>query len=193
MKLAVLAMLLAAAAAQACGDGGLPGAERTGTAEHIAYSASATAADAALPPVTQQNVVDAITLGFSDLNIPYTATTNSSFRKKDLLLGILDDCAKERGHDFAHSDESYWPAVLGDCYTVGDATEWLWEYTDKRAFAYANQLAMRFMRQKFEKAVAAGAGVDEGYWKLVVGKIYTLSIPNTPIAATPLAEKTASP
>lgn len=192
MKLLILAMLLGAAAAQACGDGGLPGPERTGTAEGILYSASATAADAALPPVTEQNVADAITLGFTGLNIPYTATTNSSFRKQALLLGILDDCAKERGHDFAHDDESYWPAVLGDCYTVGDATEWLWGYTNKRAFAYANQLAMRFMRQKFERAVAAGTGIDEAYWKLVVGRIYTLSIPNTPIAATPLNEPTAT-
>lgn len=192
MKLLILAMLLTAAVTQACGDGGLPGAERTGTAEHISYSANATAADAALPPVTQQNVADAISLGFTDLSIPYTATTNSSFRKEDLLLGILDDCAKERGHDFAHSDESYWPAVLGDCYTVGDATEWLWEYTNNRAFAYANQLTMRFMRQKFERAVTAGAGVNEEYWQLVVGKIYTLSIPNTPIAATPLSQGTST-
>jgi hypothetical protein len=188
MRSGVLAIIGVALCAAACsGGGGLSAADRTGTREGISHAATATAVAAALPPVTQKDLVDVIGAGFLNLTIPFTATTNASFRKQDLLLGVLDDCANERGHGFDHADPSYWPSVLGDCYTVGDATKWLWEYTNKHEFAYANQLAMRFMRQKLDDANAAGAGLDDGYWALVVGKIYTLTNEGTPIAATPLA------
>jgi hypothetical protein len=44
----------------------------------------------------------------------------------------------------------------------------------------------RFNRQKFEQAVAGGASVGEDYWKLVTGKIYSLTPISTPIAVTPV-------
>ncbi len=183
----VLPFLLAILTVACSSSGGRSAPERTGTAEGIINAASATAAAAALPPVTQQDLVGVITGGFTGLTIPYTATTNGSFRKQPLLLGVLDDCANNRAHGLDRGDEAYWPAVLGDCYTVGDATKWLWEYTDKRIFAYANQMAMRYMRQKLDEANAGGAGLGDDYWQLVVGKIYTLTNITTPVAATPLA------
>lgn len=187
-------MILTVLATAGCSGGSGPSrAERTATAEALAQRATATAVAAALPPVLPSDVANLIRAGFVNVNIPFDATLIDSFREEPSLLGILDDCAQARAQGIARDDQSFWPAVLGDCYTVGDATKWLFDYTHKPEFAYANQLAMRYMRQKLDEANANGAQLGEDYWQLVVGKIYTLTSRSTPIAATPLVQITATP
>ena len=186
MKHALLGLTLAVLAAAGCrSSGGLPTLDRTGTAEGRFHAATATALASSGRPVTMQDVADVIKLGFAGVQISYTATTVDTFRKPDKLLAVLDDCAQSRGHGIARADEGFWPAVLGDCYAAGDATKWLYDYTGKQDFAYANQLMKRFMKQKVDEANAAGASLGDAYWDGVVAKIYTLSPDRTPIAVTP--------
>jgi len=186
VKLALLAVTLAAFAAAGCrSSGGLPAPERTGTAEGRLHAATATALASSGRPVTMQDIADTIALGFSGVDIPYGATSIETFAKPDALLAVLADCDQGRGHGIARTDEGYWPAVLGDCYTVGDATKWLYGYTAKRDFAYANQLMKRFMKQKVDEANAAGANLGDAYWDGIVAKVYTLSAAGTPVAVTP--------
>jgi len=187
VKLALLAVMLTAFAGVGCrSSGGLPAIERTGTAEGRLHAATATALASSGRPVTMQDIADVVALGFTGLEIDYMATTIDTFRKPDELLAVLADCDQGRGHGIARTAEGYWPAVLGDCYAVGDATKWLYEYTAKTDFAYANQLMKRFMKQKIDEANAGGASLGDGYWDGVVAKIYTLSPAGTPVAVTPL-------
>ena len=186
LTLVTMALLLASAACR--DDGGLPGPERTGTAEGRWHAATATALASSGRPVTQQDLIDVILKGFEGVEIAWTVTSVDTFRKPEDLLLVLDDCAQDRAHGIAPADAAYWPAVLGDCYTVGDATKWLYDYTGKQDFAYANQLMKRYMKQKLDRANAAGAQLGDAYWDGVVDKIYTLTHAGTPIAVTPLAE-----
>lgn len=126
--------------------------------------------------------------GFEGLDIPYGATSVGTFSDVDALLGVLQDCDRDNAGGVARSDPAFWPAVLGHCYTVGDATKWLYGYTGRRDFAYANQMMMRFMAAKVAEANAAGASLGDGYWKLVLDRIYTLAPGGTPVAATPPAQ-----
>lgn len=171
--------------ASACSGGGSGGADKTGTA--VAQSAGATATQAAIdgPPPTAPDIAGFINAGFKDLSITYTAVNIPSFRKRDVLLGVLDDCDKGNAGGPTPESTDYWPIVLGHCYTVGDALGWLYQYTARKDFLYANLLMRRFNRGKFEQAVAGGATVNEDYWKLVTGKIYSLTPISTPIAVTP--------
>jgi len=50
-----------------------------------------------------------------------------------------------------------------------------------------------YNRQKFEQAVAAGAAVNEDYWKLISGKIYAVTPITTPIAVTPVPPDATPP
>lgn len=183
--LTLVAALALLAAAGCRSSGGLSGPERTGTAEGRLHAATATAIASSGRPVTMQDVADVINVGFIGLEIDYTATTIDTFRKPDELLPVLADCDQGRGHGMAQGDQGYWPAVLGDCYAVGDATKWLYEYTGKREFAYANQLMKRLMKQKIDEANADGASLGESYWDGVVAKVYTLTPGGTPVAVTP--------
>jgi hypothetical protein len=186
--LVVAAMALGGAACSGSGGGGISAGNRTATVEGRAFAATATASIEYATPVAQQDVVGFVQSGFDGLTIPYTATTITSFRKMKELLAVLDDCAANRAHGAAPADEGYWPSVLGDCYFVGDATKWLYEYSGRQAFAYANQVMKRYMRQKFRQANEAGAGLTEGYWALVTDKIFTLKPSGTPVAVTPPAQ-----
>ena len=172
--------------AAACSGGGPSKPEQTSTAAALATSAIATE-EATTPAPTAKDISDTIRLGFAGLNIGYTEIGIDTFRKPDKLVALLDDCAQDRGQGIDRGDPAFWPAVLGDCYTVGDATKWLYGYTGKREFAYANQLMKRFMHAKMQEANENGAGLDDGYWQLVLDKIYTLSPSGTPVAVTPPA------
>jgi hypothetical protein len=189
MRVFVLVVAVMALGGAACSGGGssrVSAGNRTATAEGRAFAATATASIEYATPVAQQDVGGFIQSGFDGLTIPYTETSITSFRKVKELLAVLDDCANNRAHGTPPADQGYWPAVMGDCYFVGDATKWLYEYSGRQAFAYANQVMKRYMRQKFREANQAGAGLTEDYWKLVVDKIYTLKPAGTPIAVTPL-------
>ncbi len=186
----LLGALFTAATLAACSGGGLPGPQKTGTAEGIRNAATATAAADAAPLPTAADVEGVIRHGFQGLTIPYTATTVVTFRKVDPLVGVLNDCANDNSGGLSRDNPGYWPAVLGHCYTVGDATKWLYGQTGRQDFAYANQMMMRFMKAKVDEADAAGAKLGEGYWDLVVARIYTLTAAGTPIAVTPPASTT---
>lgn len=186
-SLLIPTLAIAAAVGLGCSGGGRPPAERTATAEAGAHAATATAVITQATPVTGEDLRSLIAAGFEGLTIPYTATLNASFREQDLLLGILNDCVNNRGGDYTPADGDYWPAVLGDCYTVGDALKWLYEYSGRQQFAYANQLAKRYFLQKAAEAAAAGATIPDGYLDQVEAKIFTLAPNRTPIALTPLA------
>jgi hypothetical protein len=172
--------------AAACSGGGPSAAGKTRTA--VALSAGATATQVASdgPPPTAADIKGFINAGFKGLSIDFTAVNIPSFRKLDVLLGVLDDCDKGNAGGLTSESADYWPIVLGHCYTVGDALGWLYQYTARKDFLYANLLMRRFNRQKFEQAVAGGASVGEDYWKLVTGKIYSLTPISTPIAVTPV-------
>lgn len=172
----------------ACSGGGPSGSARTGTAESVLYAASATAAAEAEPMPAAADIAGVISHGFQGLQIPYTATSVPTFRKLDVLLGVLQDCARDNAGGLPRADAAFWPAVLGHCYTVGDATKWLYETTGRRDFAYANQMMKRFMAAKVAEADAAGASLGDGYWKLVLDRIYTLAPGGTPVAVTPPAQ-----
>ena len=176
----------------ACGGGGPSKPHQTSTAAALATSAIATE-EATTPLPTAKDISDTIRLGFAGVNISYTEIGIDTFRKPDKLVALLDDCAQDRGQGIDRSDPAFWPAVLGDCYTVGDATKWLYGYTGKREFAYANQLMKRYMLAKVQEANDHGAGLDDAYWQLVLDKIYTLSPSTTPIAVTPPADVDTAP
>jgi hypothetical protein len=182
------ALMLAAfvIVASACSGGGTSSAGRTGTAAALSAGATATQVASDGPPPTAVDIAGFIKAGFKDLSINYTAVNIPSFRKLDVLMGVLNDCDKGNAGGLTRESADYWPIVLGDCYTVGDALGWLYQYTARKDFLYANLLMRRFNRQKFEEAVAAGATVGEDYWKLVAGKIYSLTPISTPIAVTPV-------
>jgi hypothetical protein len=169
------------------GGGGLPGPQKTGTAEGSRHAATATAAADAAPLPTEGDIEGVLRKGFEGLDIPYGATSVNTFSDVDALIGVLKDCANDNANGLSKNDPAYWPAILGHCYTVGDGANWLYGYTGRSDFAYANQMMMRFMKAKVDEANAAGANLGEGYWSLVVGKIYTLTTAGTPIAVTPPA------
>jgi hypothetical protein len=181
-----LILALALAAAACGGNGGPSNSGKTSTA--AAGSAAATATQAAIdgPPPVAADIAGFITAGFNGLDIPYGATDIPSFEKSDILLSVLDSCDKGKAGGPATDSPDYWAQVLGDCYTVGNALGWLYQYTGRKDFLYANLLMRRFNRQKFEQAVAGGATVNEDYWKLVSDKIYAVTPVSTPIAVTPL-------
>ena len=187
----ILALALAAAA---CGGNGGP--SNTGkTSTSVAESAAATATRAAIdgPPPTAADIAGFITAGFNGLDIPYGATDIPSFEKSDILLSVLNACDKGTANGAATAGPDYWGQVLGDCYTVGNALGWLYQYSARKDFLYANILMRRFNRQKFEQAVAGGATVNEDYWKLVSDKIYAVTPVSTPIAVTPLPAAATPP
>lgn len=183
VALAVLALVLAA-----CSGGGLPAAQKTNTAIGASQAGTATAAANAEPLPTAADIEGVIRKGFQGLEIPYGATSVATFSDVEALVGVLRDCASDNAGGLPRTDAGFWPAVLGHCYTVGDGTKWLYGYTGRRDFAYANQMMMRYMRAKLDEADRAGAGLGERYWQLVVGKIYTLTVAGTPVAATPPAQ-----
>jgi hypothetical protein len=173
--------------ASSCSGGGTSGPNKTSTS--VANAAAAVATQAAIdgPPPTAADIAGFITAGFKDLSISYTAVNIPSFRKPDVLLGVLDDCDKDNaGAGVSKNSPDYWPVVLGHCYTVGDALGWLYQQTARKDFLYGNLLMKRFNREKFDEAVAGGATVGEDYWKLVTGRIYSLTPVTTPIAVTPV-------
>jgi hypothetical protein len=168
--LAAVAVIAALAALAAGCSGGTSGPSRTSTSVARADAATATQAAVAGPPPTAADVAGFITAGFKGLSISYTAVNIPSFRKPDVLLGVLDDCDKDNaGVGVGKDSPDYWPVVLGHCYTVGDALGWLYQQTNRKEFLYGNLLMKRFNRAKFDEAVAAGAKVGEDYWKLVTG------------------------
>jgi hypothetical protein len=171
--------------AGAC-SGGTSAPNKTSTSLAQAADATATQVVADGPPPTAADIAGFINAGFVDLKINYTAVNIPSFRKVDVLLKVLDDCEKGFAGGASKDSADYWATVLGDCYTVGDALGWLYQHTVRKDFLYANILMRRFNRQKFEQAVAAGAKLDEGYWKLVTGRIYSVTPITTPIAVTPI-------
>ena len=181
-----LAAIALALAASACSGGGTSTGGKTSTA--VAQAAAATATQAAVdsPPPSAADVAGFINAGFSGLSIGFREVGIPSFRKLDVLLKVLDDCDKGAAGGASKDSADYWAVVLGDCYTVGDALGWLYQHTARKDFLYANLLMRRYNRQKFEQAVAAGASVNEDYWKLVTGKIYALTPISTPIAVTPV-------
>ena len=185
-QLLVAALAAVALLSGACSGGGTSAAGKTSTS--LAQSAAATATQVVAdgPPPTATSVAGFIQAGFTDLKINYTAVNIPSFRKVDVLLKLLDDCDKGAAGGASKDSPDYWATVLGDCYTVGDALGWLYQHTVRKDFLYANILMRRFNRQKFEQAVAAGAKLDEGYWTLVTGKIYSVTPISTPIAVTPI-------
>lgn len=184
------ALSFAAATLAACSGGGLPGPQKTGTAEGVRNAATATAAADAAPLPTEADIEGVLRKGFEGLDIPYGATSVNTFSDVEALVGVLKDCADDNAGGLSKSDPGYWPAILGHCYTVGDGANWLYGYTGRSDFAFANQMMMRFMKAKVDEADAAGARLGEGYWNLVVGKIYTLKAVGTPVAVTPPAEAT---
>ncbi len=174
--------------AAACG-GGLSAGNKTNTTVANAdatrgAAAQATATQQAVdgPVPTAPEIAGVINSGFDGLMINYTAVSITTFRRKNELLAMLDNCAANKGGGNAPSDENYWPTVLGDCYIVGDALNWLYGYTHKQEFLYANLMMKRYHRAKFESAVEGGAPLDEAYWKLVADKIYSIT-PNRPVVA----------
>ena len=177
--------LALAVAATACSGGGTPGSGKTSTV--VAQAAAGTATRSAIdgPPPAAADVTGFINAGFSGLSISFREVGIPSFRKLDVLLKVLDDCDKGAAGGASKDSAEYWPIVLGDCYTVGDALGWLYQHTARKDFLYANLLMRRYNRQKFEQAVAAGAAVNEDYWKLVTDKIYSVTPITTPIAVTP--------
>lgn len=187
--------VLGGAGAAACsGGGGLGERQKTGTAEAVGHAATATAAADAAPLPTAADIEGVLRHGFAGLNIPYTATTIVTFRKLDPLLGVLNDCVTNNAGGLPPGDPGYWPAVLGHCYTAGDATHWLYTKTGRQDFAYANQMLKRYMKAKVDEANRAGAALGARYWELVVARIYTLPAVRTPIAVTPPAvAATATP
>lgn len=169
--IAALAMLAAA-----CSGGGTSAPNKT-----------ATQAAADGPPPTAAEIAGFVRAGFEGLEIEYGVVNIPSFDNVDVLLGLLDDCDKgNAGEGITKDSPDYWGIVLGNCYTVGNAVGWLYQYTARKDFLYANLLMRRFNRQKFEQAVAGGAAVGEDYWNLISGKIYALTPITTPIAVTPV-------
>ena len=186
MRIFVLTVAVFALGGTACSGGGsgVSAGNRTATAEVRDSAATATAAVEYATPVAQQDIGGLIQAGFDGLTIPYTETTITSYRRVRELLSVLDDCARNRGHGTPPSEIGYWPAVMGDCYFVGAATQWLYGYSGRPAFGEANAAMKRYMRQKFREANEAGAGLTEGYWKLVADKIYTLKAARAAVAET---------
>lgn len=179
-----LALMLAASAC-----GGSSGPSSAGeTSTSVAKAAAATATQAAIdgPPPTAADIAGFINAGFKDLEIEYGAVNIPSFQELDVLLGVLDGCDKGTAGGVSKDSPDYWGIVLGDCYTVGSALTWLYGYTARKDFLYANILMRRFNRQRFEQAVAGGASVGEDYWTLVHGKVYAITPITTPIAVTPI-------
>ena len=176
-----LAMVLAA-----CSGGGTSAPNKTATTAAQAAAATATRAAVDGPPPTAADVAGFINAGFSGLSISFRDVGIPSFRKLDVLLNVLDDCDKGTAGGATNDSADYWAVVLGDCYTVGDALGWLYQHSARKDFLYANLLMRRYNRQKFEQAVAAGASVNEDYWKLISGKIYAVTPITTPIAVTPV-------
>lgn len=181
---AVAALALALAG---CSGGGLSAAQKANTAIGASQAGTATAAADAEPLPTVTDIEGVIRKGFEGLDIPYGATSVATFSDVEALVGVLRDCASDNAGSLPRTDAGFWPAVLGHCYTVGDGTKWLYGYTGRRDFAYANQMMMRFMRAKLDEADRAGAGLGDRYWQMVISKIYTLTSAGTPIAATPPA------
>jgi hypothetical protein len=179
-----------AAALAACSSGGVPASQKTGTAENIRNAATATAAADAAPLPTEADIEGVLRKGFEGLNIPYGATSVNTFSDVEAMVGVLKDCANDNANGVSKNDPGYWPAILGHCYTVGDGANWLYGYTGRSDFAFANQMMMRLMKAKVDEANASGASLGEGYWSLVVGKIYTLKPAGTPVAVTPPAATT---
>ncbi len=186
--IAVFAMLLAA-----CSGGGTSAPNKTATTAAQAAAATATQAAVDGPPPTAADVAGFINAGFSGLSISFRAVGIPSFRKLDVLLKVLDDCDKGNAAGAGKDSAEYWAIVLGDCYTVGDALGWLYQHSARKDFLYANLLMRRYNRQKFEQAVAAGASVNEDYWKLISGKIYAVTPITTPIAVTPIPPAVTPP
>jgi hypothetical protein len=186
LLLGVLALALMLAASACGGSGGPSDAGKTSTP--VAQAGAATATQAAIdgPPPTAADIAGFINAGFKDLEIEYGAVNIPSFQELDVLLGVLDDCDKGKAGGVSKDSTDYWGIVLGDCYTAGGALSWLYQYTARKDFLYANILMRRFNRQKFEQAVAAGASVNEDYWTLIKGKVYALTPISTPIAVTPI-------
>lgn len=183
----------------ACGGGGPSSAGKTNTAVANGAAtqsarAAATATQLAIdgPVPTADEIAGVITQGFDGLDeIEYTAVSIPTFRKRDQLLGVLNDCAQSTGGGRSPEGQDYWPTVLGDCYLVGDALNWLYGYTARQEFLYANIMMERYHRQKFEQAVAAGYPLAESYWDGVQAKIYDVKPSRTPIAVTPPAISTS--
>lgn len=174
---ALLAAVAALAVlAAACSGGGTSRSDKTATQAAIDG-----------PPPTAADIAGFVRAGFEGLEIEYGVVNIPSFDNLDVLLGVLDDCdTGNAGPGIAKDSADYWPVVLGNCYTVGNAVGWLYQYTARKDFLYANLLMRRFNRQKFEQAIAGGAAVGEDYWNLISGKIYALTPITTPIAVTPV-------
>jgi hypothetical protein len=183
LAVAAGALVLAAAG---CSGGGTSGAGKTSTAAAVAAEATATQAAIDGPPPTAADIAGFINAGWDGLEIEYGVVNIPSFDNRDVLLGVLNDCDKGIAEGLTPESADYWPVVLGQCYTVGNALGWLYNYTARKDFFYGNLLMRRFNRQKYEQAVAGGATVREEYWTSVTGKIYSLTPISTPIAVTPV-------
>jgi len=199
-RLGTTAFALALAAVlAACGGGGPDAAGRTATADARAQ-ASATAAREATatafasegPVPTEQEIAGLVLEGFNGLSISFTAVSIPTFRKPDRLLLLLDDCAKSRAQGKTADDPDYWPTVLGDCYTVGNAFEWLYGETKRDIFLQANRMMRRFHFAKYLAALDAGARLPSDYWTLVEADIYSVTSETTPVPLTPGAAPRAT-
>ena len=142
---AAVALAIALAGARVAGRSG---AGKTGTAVAQARPA-ATATQAAVdgPPPTAADIA-----GFIRRRVRRSGDRvrrgehpvvrqpgRAAGRAERLRQGDAERAGTRRAPD-------YWPIVLGDCYTVGDALGWLYQYTARKDFLYANLLMKRFNR-----------------------------------------------
>ncbi len=164
----ILCLALAAAVFAACSGGG--GASKaTPTSE---------------PPPSIEAIRAYIGQGFINEKISYKLTMITNFRNPLDVIALADACAKDDAGGVPAEDSNYWPTVLGKCYTAGDATMRLYQYTGRDDFLNANHELERLHRAKLDEANAHGANIGENYWPGVVTAVYSqLAFTPTPAAS----------
>jgi hypothetical protein len=117
--------------------------------------------------------------GFINQEIGYELTLIDNFRDPVQVIALADKCAANDAGGLAAEDPNFWPTVLGNCFTAGDATMRLYQYTGRDDFLRANEEIRRLHRAKLDEANAHGANIGEDYWTRVVAAVYS-QIPFTP-------------
>ena len=136
------------------------------------------------PPPSIEAIRAYIGQGFLNQKISYTLTLINSFRDPLKVIALANACAANDAGGVAPEDPNFWPTVLGNCYTAGDATMRLYQYTGRDDFLRANRELERLNRAKLDEANAQGAGIGEDYWNRVAAGVYSQA-PFTPTPAPP--------
>src|SRR5262245_8038625 len=83
------------------------------------------------PPASIEAIRAYIGQGFINEKIGYKLTLINNFRDPLQVIALADACASNDAGGVSPEDPNFWPTVLGNCFTAGDATMRLYQYTGR--------------------------------------------------------------